>query len=173
MKKQKSHFFQALWLCISLDAFLLSYGQMNQKKDEQGWGQWLCPLEASLSSPFLSITSAFATSDANRHHFWWQRSHLQRRHKNCRWFRAKLFFTQDTSCLGDALFFTLYTFCMIRGFFQFKTLRQMTFMNCRLAFLSLIKINHVRGFRFIARKSRLSFDFSSHVSGTMNYLELW
>ena len=85
---------------------------------------------------------------------------------------CKTAFHSRYELLGGMLFFTPYTFCMIRGFFQFKTLRQMTFMNCRLAFLSLIKINHVRGFRFIARKSRLSFDFSSHVSGTMNYLEL-
>ena len=44
-----------------------------------------------------------ATSVANRHHFWRQRSHLQRRHKN--WVGAELFLTWDASWEG---FFTCY-----------------------------------------------------------------
>ena len=36
----------------------------------------------SFPWPILINYIRTATSDANRHHFWWQRSHLQR-HKNC------------------------------------------------------------------------------------------
>ena len=107
----------------------------------RGWGQWPCPLEASLLSSFLSITSA-----------------LQRAtpidiisddkgviYKN--WVGAELFFTWDASW---ERFFTGYI--RFKGFFQFKTLRgfllKMTFINVCLDFLSLIKINHVGGICF-------------------------
>ena len=70
--------------------------------------------------------------------------------ENCCWFPAKLFFTQDTSW-GDALLY----FVRLGGSSNSRPsdrgfLLKMTFMNCCLAFLSLVKINHVRGFCFTA-----------------------